>query len=534
MKRLRERYIVIMDFLVNLLAFVFSLSLIVAVHELGHLIFAKRVGILCFEYAIGMGPLIYKKKGKETDFAVRAIPIGGFVSMAGEDFQNTFLTKGMKIGINLKDGKVSEIILNPELPYEKALVVEEFDLYGENGEELFISGYVGSELERFNVLEDAKYHITESKTQQIAPYHRCFESKKFLPKFLTLIAGPMFNFILAFLLFFVVISFTGKPQNSNIIGKVANNSPALKAGLSSGDKIIKVGNVDVTNWDTLGISIDSLENYENVKVEYIKKGETALSTTYIDFRVDVTQLGISNITSKGEVLINPLGAEIGLVYGKTADSEKLQPNDIITHITYKDERVEIRSWGDIAALTEKLDGGNAQITYIREGVSKDVYITVWERQVLKSQGVDAYDAMMGITPNYQYDFLYSLTQPFKEVFNAFYQVLMVVGFLFGGSKQIGVGDLSGPVGIFNIVGMFARSGILSLLAFIAFLSVNIGILNLLPIPALDGGRILFISIEAISRKKIPRKVDVIVNNIFFVLLLLLLLFVTFKDILRLF
>lgn len=523
-----------MDFIINLLAFVFSISLIVAIHEFGHLIFAKRAKILCFEYSIGMGPLIYKKKGKETDFAIRAIPIGGFVSMAGEGLQDAFLKKGMKIGINLKEEKIFEIILNPNLPYEKALTIEEFDVYGENNDELFISGYVDSELERFSVLEDAKYLITETKTQQISPYNRSFESKKFVPKLLTLLAGPFFNFILALFLFFIVVSFTGKPQNSNVIGGVASHSPALQAGLSKGDKITKIGNTNITNWETLGESIYSLETYENVKVEYIKKGEEEVTTTYIDFRVDVTQLGISNISSSGTVLKNDLGAEIGSVYGKTEAEDKLKPNDIITHITYKDERVEITSWGDIAALTKVLDGGNAQITYLRDGVSKDVYITVWERQVLKSQGVKPYDAMMGITPNYKYDFLYSLTQPFKDIYNSFYQVLMVVGFLFGGSKQIGVGDLSGPVGIFNIVGMFARSGILSLLAFIAFLSVNIGILNLLPIPALDGGRILFISIEAITRKRIPRKVDAIVNNIFFVLLLLLLLFVTFKDILRLF
>ena len=125
-----------MDFLINLLAFVFSLSLIVAVHELGHLVFAKRAGILCFEYSIGMGPLIYKKKGKETDFAIRAIPIGGFVSMAGEGLQDAYVKKGMTIGINLKDEKISEIVLNPSLSHEKELIVEEFDLYGENNKEL--------------------------------------------------------------------------------------------------------------------------------------------------------------------------------------------------------------------------------------------------------------------------------------------------------------------------------------------------------------------------------------------------------------
>ncbi|MCK9288980.1 MAG: site-2 protease family protein, partial [Acholeplasmataceae bacterium] len=73
-----------MDFIINLLAFVFALGIIVSIHELGHLIMAKRAGMLCYEYSIGLGPAIYKRKGKETDFAIRAIPIGGYVSIAGE------------------------------------------------------------------------------------------------------------------------------------------------------------------------------------------------------------------------------------------------------------------------------------------------------------------------------------------------------------------------------------------------------------------------------------------------------------------
>ena len=82
-----------MDFIINMVAFVFSLGIIIAIHELGHLIFAKRAGILCFEYAIGMGPAVYKKKGKETTFSVRAIPIGGFVSMAGEAISTEMVKK---------------------------------------------------------------------------------------------------------------------------------------------------------------------------------------------------------------------------------------------------------------------------------------------------------------------------------------------------------------------------------------------------------------------------------------------------------
>lgn len=523
----------IIDFLINLLAFVFSLGLIVAIHELGHLIFAKRANILCFEYAIGMGPAIYKKKGKETDFAIRAIPIGGFVSMAGESFEDAFVKKDMVVGLNFIDDQVSEIVLNKHLPHQKKMTVEAFELYAKDGEDLFISGYVDGILESYTVLENARYKLTEEKEQQIAPYHRSFESKRYLPKLLTLLAGPVFNFILAFLLFFVVISFTGKPQNSNVLGKVGENTPAASVGLNKGDKVVSVGGFDVSDWASLSSSIKALDSYENVEITYIKKGETITSTTQLDFRVDVTQLGISNITLAG-VKKNPLGAEIGTVFGKTLEEKKLESGDIITAVVYNDVETVISNWADLTKLTETLDGGSARVTFLRNGESKTVYITVWEKQVLNSQGVSLYSASMGIQPSYKYDFLYSLTQPFKEVFNAFYSIIRVVGFLFGGSKQIGLGDLSGPIGIFNIVGMFARNGLLSLLSFIAFLSVNVGIINLLPIPALDGGRVLFISIEAVTRKKIPRKVDVLVNNIFFILLLLLFVFITFNDVLRLF
>lgn len=74
-----------MDFIVGIIAFVLMLSVIVTVHELGHFITAKKFGVYCGEFSIGMGPVIYKHQGKETQFSIRALPIGGFVSMAGEE-----------------------------------------------------------------------------------------------------------------------------------------------------------------------------------------------------------------------------------------------------------------------------------------------------------------------------------------------------------------------------------------------------------------------------------------------------------------
>ena len=93
-----------MTLLLNLLVFIIMLGAIIAIHELGHLIFAKRAKILCYEYSLGMGPILYQKKGKETDFSVRAIPIGGFVSMAGEEISTEMIKEGQVIGLNLEEG----------------------------------------------------------------------------------------------------------------------------------------------------------------------------------------------------------------------------------------------------------------------------------------------------------------------------------------------------------------------------------------------------------------------------------------------
>ena len=100
--------------------------------------------------------------------------------------------------------------------------------------------------------------------------------------------------------------------------------------------------------------------------------------------------------------------------------------------------------------------------------------------------------------------------------------------------RLGLDSLAGPIGILNIVGEVAKVGIVSLLEFICFLSINVGVINLLPIPAFDGGRVLFLIVEKIKGKPIDPKVENIIHAVGFVILMLLMLFVTYNDILRLF
>lgn len=520
-----------MMILLNLGVFVLILGSIIAIHELGHLIFAKKAGILCYEYSLGFGPKLYNKKGKETEFSVRAIPLGGFVSMAGELASEMF-KEGQFIGLNFEDGKVKEIILTDRIKAELTMKVTKFEVYDEKQTGyLFVEGMVLGNLEHYEILETANYIVNEKQKLQISPYKRSFESKTYIQKLLTLLAGPGMNFLLAILLFFVVAAVQGKPQNTNVIGDIVGGMPANTAEIVKNDKITAIGDTTITKWNEIEQAYLNLSSYESVEIEILRNGTTLTKT--LNLAIEITQLGIANYNASG-VLGSELneGAIVGTSYAKTADI--LKANDIITSVNYQGVVTPITNWHDLIEVVKTLDGKTLEVTIIRESETLTKTIEVWEHKVLKSQGVTAYDIMLGITPERKFSLTYSLTQPFISAWDSFYQVVSVVVMLFGGSSQVGVGDLSGPIGIFNIIGQVMSQGWIALLAFAAFLSVNVGVLNLLPIPALDGGRILFISIEGVTRRKISKNVENIINNIFFFLLMALLIYVTFNDILRLF
>jgi regulator of sigma E protease len=292
-----------------------------------------------------------------------------------------------------------------------------------------------------------------------------------------------------------------------------------------------IGDKEITDNASIKQAIASLDSYSDVLIT-VKRKQTGLEEqVLINLAIEFNQIGIANF-SKEEIMVGQDGAKIGSVFGKSVD--KLKPNDIITKIEYDGQSYEVNSWNDLVKHTTSLDGDQLRVTFLREGEVKTEFIHVWENKVLNSQAVNRMFISIGITSQMKYDFFYSLVNPFKETWTSFTQVLSVLGLLMGGSKQIGLNDLSGPVGIFNVIGQVRKQGILALFWFTAFLSVNVGILNLLPIPVLDGGRIVFISYEAITRKKISRKVENIIINIFFILMMLLMLYVTFNDILRLF
>ncbi|MFW6319347.1 MAG: site-2 protease family protein, partial [Bacillota bacterium] len=199
-------------FLLYILGFVFMLGLVILIHEAGHFIMAKRAGILCHEFAIGMGPILYSKKKGETLYSIRAIPIGGFVSMAGEEISDELVKVGDTIRVMFDEQNpdvISHIIINEDDPkYQDALLlnVDTIDLKGKNEAPLYINTY--------EVKRNA-YYVMKDKVLQIAPYERSFESKTLLQRFSTIFAGPFMNFILAFVLFVSIAFIVGLPQTDS-------------------------------------------------------------------------------------------------------------------------------------------------------------------------------------------------------------------------------------------------------------------------------------------------------------------------------
>ena len=183
--------------LVSIIAFILILGLIIIVHEGGHFFFAKKAGILCHEFSIGMGPAIWKKKYGETLLCIRAIPIGGYVSMADEVLVDGLVKKGSKISLNLIDGKVSEILIEENATGQVSGEVVDFDILGKDGNPLYITINDGMQDHYYEVMEDAFFVGKKDERLQLTPYNRCFDSKSILARFLTLVAGAVMNFVLA-------------------------------------------------------------------------------------------------------------------------------------------------------------------------------------------------------------------------------------------------------------------------------------------------------------------------------------------------
>ncbi|GAK10954.1 RIP metalloprotease RseP [Geomicrobium sp. JCM 19039] len=416
----------------TLIAVIIIFGLIVAIHEWGHLYFAKKMGILCREFAIGFGPKLYSKKKNETLYTIRLFPIGGFVRMAGEDPESVTIKPGYEIGLTFNDeDKVKEIIVNNKAkhPNAKIVSVERIDLE----HEMMIEAYGDEDegLVRFEVDRQADLIVDEER-DQLAPWDRQFGSKKPWQKAVAIFAGPLMNFVLAILLFVTYNVMEGVPVP--IVDQVMEGSPAEDVGLAPGDEVLSINGEEITSWGEMSETIQSNPGEE------------------LSFHIERAD------SSQETILISP-------------DSIYQEP-------------------------------------------------------------LDEYFGQIGVVPQSEVSFMLVITDSFVKLWDVVELIADVLSLIFTGEFSIDM--LAGPVGIYDYTGEVVQMGYEMLFFWAGILSVNIGIMNLLPIPALDGGRLVFIGLEAIRGKPLDPGKEGMAHFVGFALLMLLVIMVTWNDITRLF
>lgn len=528
----------------NILLFILILSLVICIHELGHFIFARRVGILCHEFSFGMGPRIFSKKFGETTFSIRAFPFGGFVSMAGEELEAEVVKVGDKVRLGFDEKQlINRIVINTANPkYLDFLevTVTDIDLKG--------IGETGLHINEFPVKLNA-FYVLDKQTLQIAPHNRNFNYKNKRQRFMTTFAGPMMNIILAFFVFLLSAFIYGVADYDsttiNSVSIVYPDSIPLELRLQAQDKIISINGVNVSAWksnDALVSSINSefakYNDYDTFTIIVERDGVTItlspVAPQYIFYGLGFANVRGNSALEIGAILHNQSNLQVG----DRIVSIDTNPEDDISAVSFT-------SWDDLIAFAKAETTGsiNAVITVDRP-IDLTAEIITYERVVLTeckifgktaldAMSVDAFYSQIGISGSTKFSFFGAFEAALTSLKNGSLSIYRTLWALMA-TDQVTINDLSGVVGIYTITADAASQGFQTLLGWVGLLSVNLGIVNLLPIPALDGGRLFMLGYEVIAKKKPNPKVENWLNTIVFVLLLGLMVFITYKDILRLF
>lgn len=531
---------------IGILAFIFVLGLIVLIHEGGHFFFARRANILCREYAFGMGPILVSKKKGETLYSIRAFPIGGFCAIAGEELEEDPFKGKTEIRLEIKDDKVVGFHFDVHNPLKKLYPVYNiisYDIYDkEETGYLFFEAEKDGVVTKFEVVPQAMMHDIRT-SMQIAPYNRTLGAKTKTQRALVMFGGPLMNFVLAIVVFLIAGFCTTFPNyDSSKVGQTVENSPVYEV-LEAGDEITKLAvgtySSDISSWTDIQTFLKKVkdEGLEgNIEITFNRNNEELTKTIRPQYIVNTLVIA-SDITTDKVVI-----GVISQASDNMLDNSGLKLKDEILKIN----RTEITSWAQAQKIiADNVNGDTMEFVVLREGKELTVDVKPYSHEtyeigmgsssIIYGSGteVNYTKVSLGISPTYKFDFVQSLKHAFNQTISSFSMIFVTLGALFT-SDDITIANLSGPVGIFSLAKSVANQGFLYILNLMGMLSVNVGLMNLLPIPALDGGRLVFLAYEAITKKKPSQKVETALITITMILLFGLMIFVTFNDVLRLF
>lgn len=419
-------------FLVSAVKIIFLLGFLILIHEAGHFLVAKLFKVKVEEFAIGFGPKIFTKQGKETKYELRLIPLGGFVRMEGEEQRS----------------ESERSFNNASIPKRMGIVA----------------------------------------------------------------AGAIVNIVFGILVYFIIISATGN-NVSTIVDSTNEGYVASEVNIQSGDEIKEINGKKIrlksdidqilqeSNGEELTLLIDRNNEEKEIKLKPTEK-QTKSTGIYV------------SQAQTGEKATQVIQIE----KGSNAEKDGLKANDIIKKIN----GVDIT--GDVQKLVSQIQNtttekANVEIDRDGEIISLDLTIDTIPVYYL---GINFKMAENNFANNVYYAFF--------ETGNFLGSIFENIKMLFTG--KVGLDQMTGPIGISNMVSQ--TTGFVDFMYLLALVSISLGITNLLPIPALDGGKLLILIIEAIRRKPMKEEIEIGIQLAGFFILILLTIFISYKDILRIF
>lgn len=416
----------LITFLISAIKIIVLLGVLITIHELGHFIVAKLCGVKVNEFAIGFGPAIWKKQGKETKYTLRLIPLGGYNSMEGED--------------------------------------------------------------------------------ELSEDERSF-SKASVPKRIAIVlAGALVNIIFAIIVYFIVTTSSGT-YISNQVEEILDGYAAQEVGLQVGDKIVEGNGQTIKSKKDLNEVLEKSQGKE-IKTKIERNGEI------LEYSIKPTELK-SKVTG---IYLDEKCKIVTVEKGSSSERQGIQANDMLVKVN----GIDIQGDRNIA-LQEITQKGTDTITVTvkrgKEEITIDLEPDYESTYYLGVNLKAAEDTFINRCINggmETQEFLLSIVDNLKQLLTG----------------NVGVDQMMGPVGISEVVAK--TDGIREFFEMLALISLSLGVTNLLPIPALDGGKILILLIEAIRRKPMKQQTEVNIQLLGFAILIGLSLYVTYHDVLRIF
>ncbi|MGB8516607.1 MAG: RIP metalloprotease RseP [Gallionella sp.] len=419
--------------------FLIVIGILVFVHEFGHFLMAKRAGVRVEKFSLGMGPKLFGFKKGDTEYVLSALPLGGYVKMAGE---------------------------NPD--------------------------------------EDPTGAPDE------------FQSKTVWQRAKIAATGPLTNIVLAFIIMPLVFMVGTYSEGPAKVGYVEKGSPAERAGFVAGDVIEKINGRSISDW-TRALTLIAVNPDTDVTVIIERQGEKKALTLRPDLATEL-KIGTSG-------LVPDMPAEIGkLKPGFPAEQAGVMVNDKIIAVDGK----TIYHWIQFSTLVRDSKGNKLTLTLERNGKRMEKIITPKE---------DGGRQVIGVEPVMRlvfkkYGFTESLRLGFEKTIESVDLTFITLKKLV--TLDLSIKTLGGPVMIAQMSGQAAAARLSAFLSLLAMISISLGVLNLLPIPVLDGGMILFLVIEAVRKKPLSRKVMEVSQSIGAGLLITLIAVVSYNDVMRMF